>query len=348
MKEMESHGLVARNLKEAETTYFFMNSLIKDVIYGQMLFSQRRQIHHTVARMYLKYYADNTAYHPILAYHFKQAEEDEKALYFYTKAGSLSLVSYANQEAVTFFNEAINLIQKLRSTRSVEDLTIERKLGQAYFNLGQYRKAEQQFKKILDLLGLPMVSMEDRKKSMKKRLFLNGKKGENVTSTGANSEKQMKLQETVTALLSVAKISLYTCNRDLMTDCATLALSASENSNAGPSLEGEVLAINSVCAGLNLDYVGAQNYISRSKKITERQIDVLAAVELMNGLYHMGVAEWSKAEESFKIAIETVLPQTVGGDPKTYEQCTIHLGTVQYLKGDIKLVTLLFPAIFLI
>jgi predicted ATPase len=71
MKEMENHGLVARNLKETETTYFFMNSLIKDVIYGQMLFSQRRQIHHTVARMYLKSFADNTAYHPILAYHFK-------------------------------------------------------------------------------------------------------------------------------------------------------------------------------------------------------------------------------------------------------------------------------------
>jgi hypothetical protein len=138
-----------------------------------------------------------------------------------------------------------------------------------------------------------MVSTEDRKKSMKKRLFLQGKRGENVTSTGANSEKQMKLQETVTALLSVAKISLYTCNRDLMTDCAALALAASENSNAGPSLEGEVLAVNSLCAGLNSDSVGAQNFIARSKKITQKQIDILAAVELMNGLYHMGMGEWS-------------------------------------------------------
>lgn len=68
---MEQQGLIARNPKEIETSYFFVNSLIKDVIYGQMLFSQRRQIHHIVARMYLKYYADNTAYHPMLAHHFK-------------------------------------------------------------------------------------------------------------------------------------------------------------------------------------------------------------------------------------------------------------------------------------
>jgi predicted ATPase len=138
LKVMETQGLIARNTKDIETSYFFMNSLIKDVIYGQMLFSQRRQIHHIVARMLLKYFADNTAYHPILAYHFKQAEEDEKALYFYTKAGTLSLMSYANQEAVTFFQEAIQLIAKLRSQRTLDDIVIERKLGQAYYNLGQY------------------------------------------------------------------------------------------------------------------------------------------------------------------------------------------------------------------
>lgn len=51
----------------------------------------------------------------------------------------------------------------------------------------------------------------------------------------------------------------------------------------------------------------------------EKQIDVLSVVEQLLGIYYTGSAQWTKAENSFKNAIEVVMPQTVGGDPKTYE-----------------------------
>jgi hypothetical protein len=48
------------------------------------------------------------------------------------------------------------------------------------------------------------------------------------------------------------------------------------------------------------------------------------------------MGQWNKAADSFKNAIEVVMPQTVGGDPKTYEECTIGLGTIYFLQGDTK------------
>ena len=111
-----------------------------------MLFSQRRQLHGNVAHYYQETYPGKSTFYPILAYHHKLSEQNEEALDYYTKAGSSCLNTYSNKEAVTFFTEALQLAGKLRDVANVDDITMERKLGQAYYNLGIYDKAYAQFK----------------------------------------------------------------------------------------------------------------------------------------------------------------------------------------------------------
>jgi len=54
---------------------------------------------------------------------------------------------------------------------------------------------------------------------------------------------------------------------------------------------------------------------------------------MMSGLYYCGIAKWDNGEEALKRAIEAA--KTVG-DLRTYEECTLHLGTIYYFRGDLK------------
>ncbi len=88
-----------------------------------------------------------------MAYHLQQAEEDESAIGFYLKSGSNCLYNYAHKEAITFFTEAISLIAKLKRLGTLEAIEVERKLGQAYYHLGQLTQAGKHFRTALEMMG---------------------------------------------------------------------------------------------------------------------------------------------------------------------------------------------------
>jgi hypothetical protein len=65
--------------------YSFVNTLLRDVVYDLMLFSQRKQIHQSLVDYYKKEFQGVQSYYPLLAYHCKEAELDEEAMLYYTK-----------------------------------------------------------------------------------------------------------------------------------------------------------------------------------------------------------------------------------------------------------------------
>ena len=128
LRSLEQLTFIVREGREPKT-YAFTNTMLKDVVYGLMLFAQRRQLHKATFEYYLKEYPGNTSYYSKIAYHLKQAEEDSEAVDYYAKAGSICLNNYANKEAVTFFNEAVQLLKKLKLTNTLEYISTERKQG---------------------------------------------------------------------------------------------------------------------------------------------------------------------------------------------------------------------------
>lgn len=100
-----------------DLSYSFGNSLIRDVVYGLMLFSQRRQVHKSVASYYQDKYEGNfyyfkkkinfvflgnSFYYPFIAFHSKQAEDYETALNYFTKSGS------SGKKQLIIFKKKIN------------------------------------------------------------------------------------------------------------------------------------------------------------------------------------------------------------------------------------------------
>jgi hypothetical protein len=92
------------------------------------------------------------------------------------------------------------------------------------------------------------------------------------SSSGTVTEKQTRLQEVVTSLLALAKVSLYSCNKSILLDCSTLALQLAPP--AGYAFEGESYAIYSLACGINGDTTNAEVYAMKAKKVIETQIGI--------------------------------------------------------------------------
>jgi class 3 adenylate cyclase/tetratricopeptide (TPR) repeat protein len=113
-----------------ELAYMFKHIITQEVAYNLMLFSQRRQLHRTVAEWYEQTQADDvTPSYQLLAFHWSKAEEDEKAADYFEKAGDEAVHSGANLEAKVMYEQAIESLQRLAVTagrqRKLVDLVVK-------------------------------------------------------------------------------------------------------------------------------------------------------------------------------------------------------------------------------
>ncbi len=155
-----------------DLSYMFKHIITREVTYNLLLFAQRRQLHQAVAEWYEQTFAnDLSLFYPLLAHHWTIASENSpsdkatlKAIEYLEKAGEAALRSYANQEAVDYFNKLFTIV-KPQNAESF-NLSIlrmaqwEQQLGEAHNRLGHLEECEQHFGKSLQYLGwiLPATS----------------------------------------------------------------------------------------------------------------------------------------------------------------------------------------------
>jgi len=129
-----------------------------------------------------------TAFASILGYHWKLSEQNlKKAIYYYTTAGEQAQRNFSNQEAVQFFTEALQLSKKVTKSRQgimgamagqlrrsqlrtddaneIHNLVLlHRKLGQAYYNLGNFNSANDHLRQALKLVKVSFSFIDQGKK----------------------------------------------------------------------------------------------------------------------------------------------------------------------------------------
>jgi len=125
---------------ESQQVFGFKPSIIQEVVYNLMLFDQRQQLHGAIGTWYEATYADDLSpIYSLLAYHWSHAAEDHpespslvtKAVDYLYQAGRQAVRSYANQEAVGFCQQALDLLNLLPDTpeHRERELTILLTLG---------------------------------------------------------------------------------------------------------------------------------------------------------------------------------------------------------------------------
>ena len=165
LRRLEQLDLTPLDTPAPDTTYIFKHIITQEVAYNLMLFTQRKQLHRTVAAWYETTHAnDLSPYYTLLAHHYSQAEDPNKTIEYMVKSGEQALLQFANQEAIGFLTEALNLAalpgSELPRTPEarLERAHWELMLGQAYLGLGNLPKTKEHLYVSLELLGRPMPS----------------------------------------------------------------------------------------------------------------------------------------------------------------------------------------------
>lgn len=107
-----AEALVAQGFwqRPSAREYAFASRFLQEMIYGLMLFAQRRQLHRALAGWYeTAVGADPVTYYAQLAHHWQQAEDVTQAIHYWEKAGEQARQMGNLEQAMQYYNNALQL-----------------------------------------------------------------------------------------------------------------------------------------------------------------------------------------------------------------------------------------------
>ena len=141
LTHLQTGGLIQLAQEFPELEYLFRHALVQDAAYESLLFSDRKLLHLSVGQTIEQMYPEQLAeIAPVLAQHFAAAENDEKALHYYTLAGDTVVASHANQEAISHYQQALALAHNLQIDSQIL-CQLYSKYGRTYELLSQFDAA---------------------------------------------------------------------------------------------------------------------------------------------------------------------------------------------------------------
>ncbi|WP_129630924.1 adenylate/guanylate cyclase domain-containing protein [Candidatus Oscillochloris fontis] len=147
LDRLDQAALIAHESSHSALDYLFRHALIRDVTYESLLFTRRRELHQRIAQIIeAAGGADADDQLSLLARHYLLAEQWSQAFTYHVRAGRLAQKRFANREAITFFTEAMKLLDQHASdithehADSIDDVVIEvhERLGWLYNLVGNY------------------------------------------------------------------------------------------------------------------------------------------------------------------------------------------------------------------
>jgi tetratricopeptide (TPR) repeat protein len=125
--------------------YQFKHALIRDAAYEALLKSRRKELHLCVARTIDEQFATLKETHPeVLAHHWSEAGETERAITSWTRSGKLAEAHNAFEEAQASYRQALAQINLLPESeeRDVRELEFGQSLVRMLFTTRGYADAE--------------------------------------------------------------------------------------------------------------------------------------------------------------------------------------------------------------
>ncbi|MBX2890687.1 MAG: tetratricopeptide repeat protein [Saprospiraceae bacterium] len=132
-----------------ELRYIFRHSLLREAAYDMQLRTRLRELHHQIAEAIEQLYPNSEERFVDLAFHYEQAEDEQKTNRFLEKAARWSQRNYLNRQALKFYQK---LIDNLKDSSKKNKKTIKFLLRKGAVNelVGQWDEAEQDYRAALD------------------------------------------------------------------------------------------------------------------------------------------------------------------------------------------------------
>jgi class 3 adenylate cyclase/tetratricopeptide (TPR) repeat protein len=341
---------------EPDLTYIFKHIITQEVAYNMMLYSQRRELHKAVATWYENSYTQELSpYYSLLAFHWRMANEPAKAINYLEKAGEQALRSYANEEAVALFTEAITLaggqLQKgvpgHNGAGKVNALAVpfvtrldhsrearwELKLGEAYVNWVKLGEGRTHLEQGLKLLGYPIPGgpvgqvaglLTQVVKQGVHRLW-------SSRFVGRRANRRDILLEVARGYEGLTAV-YYFANQTLLSLYAAFqSLNLAETAGPSPELARGYASVGVITSFIPIHRL-AEAYCQRALRLARklRNLPARAWVALLVGVYKAGVGQW--AEASVLLAEVVELAERLG-DRGRRDDGLGNLAMVEYFQG---------------
>ena len=112
LSELQWLQLVVEERSGAAPEYRFRHGLVQEAAYGTLLEARRRELHLRVGEALVELHRDSPAeVYGLLAHHFAEADEPERAVEYLLKAGDAARAVYAEDEAIELYRRALGFME---------------------------------------------------------------------------------------------------------------------------------------------------------------------------------------------------------------------------------------------
>jgi ABC-type transport system substrate-binding protein/class 3 adenylate cyclase len=113
LSELQWLQLVVEERTGAAPEYRFRHGLVREVAYGTLVEAQRRDLHRRVGEALLELHQDSPSeVYGLLARHFTEADDPQRAAEYLLKAGDAARAVYAEDEAIELYRQALGFMER--------------------------------------------------------------------------------------------------------------------------------------------------------------------------------------------------------------------------------------------
>jgi ABC-type transport system substrate-binding protein/class 3 adenylate cyclase len=144
LTELQRLDLIYEKSRRPNPEYRFRHGLVQEVAYSSLVDSKRRKLHKKVGEALEEIYKESPeeAY-GLLARHFSEAEDPEKAVEYLLKAGDAARSIYADREALEHYRKARAFLARVGDERKARDTLF--KMALTYHLAFDFEHAEEMY-----------------------------------------------------------------------------------------------------------------------------------------------------------------------------------------------------------
>jgi class 3 adenylate cyclase/predicted ATPase len=145
LDQLVESGLAFQQGTPPDAVYTFKHALVQEAAYDSLLRRRRQELHGKIARVIEERLPHTEATEPeLLAHHYTEAKQPEKAIPLWQKAGSLALGHMALVEAIAQLNKGLELVAALPPSagREGSELGLRALLGTVWMALRGWQAQE--------------------------------------------------------------------------------------------------------------------------------------------------------------------------------------------------------------
>jgi class 3 adenylate cyclase/tetratricopeptide (TPR) repeat protein len=337
---LERMEFTPRELSEPDLAYFFKHVITQEVAYNLMLYSQRRDLHRSIAEWFERTYSEDLApYYASLAHHWGQAQVESKVLTYLEKAGERALNTGAYQEAVDCLTRVLEGGAQLPAGQRGDEERLasarrERWIGEAYLGMGRLKETRDHFERAVALSGhyvpkTPVQLIASAIAQVLMQLVHRLARGRCVVRSRSKAALLLEVARSYRGLLYIHYFA--NDNLPLVEGCLRM-LNVAES--AGPSIElAEAFSTFGFIAGVVPLHWVAEAYLRHARVTAETIQNPVAAgwASMTSGFYSTGCGYWERAREGLADGARVMASM---GDRRRWIDCVTVAGQAAHYQGE--------------